>query len=153
MDTRIPELLDYYFNLSANLYNQGARRFMFVGVPPSDRSPYITGLGGNVSSQWSAWANEFNGQLASRITTFASNYSGVVTATYDYHRWMTLVLNSPTDYGFPNATCINNDGTSCVWWNNYHPGSALNDLLAARMQPAMNSLGFDGSDPVGGYFY
>lgn len=153
MDTRIPELLDSYFSLCANLHDQGARRFMFVGVPPSDRSPYIEGLGANVAAAWSAWANNFNGQLASRITTFASSYSGVVAATYDYHRWMTAVLDDPTAYGFPDASCINADGVSCIWWNNYHPGSKLNDLLAAQMVPAMNSLGFDGSEPVGGYFY
>ncbi|KAI0439838.1 hypothetical protein F4803DRAFT_529743 [Xylaria telfairii] len=153
MNTRIPQLLDYYFSLCENLYNQGARRFMFVGVPPSDRSPYIQGLGGSVSAQWSSWANNFNGQLAARIPQFTGSHAGSVAATYDYHRWMLLVLDSPNQWGFPDASCINGNGVSCIWWNNYHPGSRFNDLLAQRMLPAMNSLGFDGRAPTGGYFY
>lgn len=153
INTRVPALLDAYFSLCDQLYNQGARLFLFVGVPPSDRSPYITGLGTGTATAFSNWVNTFNGQLAQRIPQFTSSHPGAVGATYDYHRWMAALLDSPTDYGFPDATCINSDGVSCVWWNNYHPGAKLNDLLAQRMLPALNSLGFDSSQPVGGYFY
>ena len=54
---------------------------------------------------------------------------------------MSKVLNDPTAYGFPDATCINDDGTSCVWWNNYHPGMKYHSLQAADMKKYLGSLG------------
>ena len=151
--TRVPALLDAYFMLCDNLYQQGARRFMFVGVPPLDRSPLIQTESQEIQTEYRDYANDFNGQLAQRITQWAGENAGVVAATYDYHRWLSAVLDDPASLGFPDATCINSDGQSCIWANNYHVGSRLNDALAQRMLPAMNSLGFDGSAPVGGYFY
>jgi phospholipase/lecithinase/hemolysin len=54
---------------------------------------------------------------------------------------MTKILNNPQTYGFPNATCINDDGTSCLWWNNYHPGQKYHKLQAADMKQHLQALG------------
>lgn len=126
---------------------------MFVGVPPTDRSPLIMTLDQTKRTQLRDNINEFNRQLDGRIQQFTRENEGAVAATYDYHRWFSGVLDSPASLGFPDATCINGDGQSCIWWNNYHVSSKVNDALAKRMQAAMDSLGFDGSAPTGGYFY
>lgn len=47
---------------------------------------------------------------------------------------MTGILNEPHKYGYPNNTCIDDDGTSCVWWNNYHPGLKYHALQAKDMK-------------------
>lgn len=54
---------------------------------------------------------------------------------------MTKVLDSPKEYGFPNATCINNDGSTCIWWNNYHPTSKYHQLQARDMKKHLKPLG------------
>lgn len=54
---------------------------------------------------------------------------------------MTKVLDSPQEYGFPNATCINDDGSSCIWWNNYHPTSKYHRLQAKDMKEHLKPLG------------
>jgi hypothetical protein len=28
------------------------------------------------------------------------------------------------------ATCFNNDGHTCLWWNNYHPGVKIQNAVA-----------------------
>lgn len=67
---RIPELLDSYFALTQQLYDTGARKFLFIGVPPFDRNP---GLAGTDTTNLANWINEFNGQLGlSRVQAFAS---------------------------------------------------------------------------------
>lgn len=53
---------------------------------------------------------------------------------YDSWSFMTKVLNNPHHYGYPNNTCIDADGTTCVWWNNYHPGLKYHGLQADDMQ-------------------
>ena len=153
INVRVPALLDAYFGLCERLYNAGARRFMFVSVPPTDRSPYIASLGADKQAVYSDWVNTFNGQLGQRIPQFTASHDGAVAATYDYHQWMQVVLDDAPASGFPDGSCVNGDGVSCIWYNDYHVGSRFNQLLAERMLPAMNSLGFDGSQPVGGYFW
>ena len=65
----------------------------------------------------------------------------VTTVLYDSWSFMTKILDDPTAYGFPNATCIDDDGTSCIWWNNYHPGMKYHLLQAEDMKPKLTKLG------------
>lgn len=54
---------------------------------------------------------------------------------------MTEILDDPRRFGYLNATCINDDGVSCVWWNNYHPGWRYHELQAADMKKFLEPLG------------
>lgn len=65
----------------------------------------------------------------------------VTTVLYDSSAFMNKVLNSPAEYGFPDATCIDDDGESCVWWNDYHPGQKYHRLQAEDMKGVLGSLG------------
>lgn len=38
-------------------------------------------------------------------------------------------LGDPQAYGAPDTTCTNEDGLSCLWWNDYHPGIQIHRLL------------------------
>lgn len=60
---------------------------------------------------------------------------------YDANTFMGKVLDNPKEYGFPHDSCIDADGTSCVWWNNYHPGTKYHQLQAADMKSHLSSLG------------
>lgn len=65
----------------------------------------------------------------------------VTIVLYDSYAFMTKVLDSPSKHGFPDATCINGDGTSCVWYNDYHPGQKFHQLQAEDMKSHLGSLG------------
>ncbi|KAK4613597.1 Acetylesterase [Fulvia fulva] len=154
--TRIDDLLNAYFQTVDNMYNQGARRFMFVGVPPMERSPFVQGnYDPTTQQQWGNLCNIFNGNLAQRVKLWQASRPESYAAIYDFHRYATLVLHNPTAYGFLNAECIDTGGQACIWWNDYHVGSRFHDLLAQRMLPAMNSLEFNSWAPTAGvgYFY
>jgi phospholipase/lecithinase/hemolysin len=48
-------------------------------------------------------------------------------------------LDNPTAYGAPNAVCYNSNGVSCLWWNDYHPGQAIQDLVAQSISGLIKS--------------
>jgi len=73
----------------------------------------------------------YNKLLAAGVASFASSNSGVTTWVYDTSTPFNTALNNPSAYGASSATCYNSDGTSCLWWNNYHPGQAIHKLVAA----------------------
>lgn len=54
---------------------------------------------------------------------------------------MTKVLDDPASYGFTDASCVNEDGETCLWWDHYHPGKKYHKLQAADMKDQMHSLG------------
>ncbi|GIK06922.1 hypothetical protein Aspvir_002575 [Aspergillus viridinutans] len=65
----------------------------------------------------------YNQQLAAMVERFKSSNAGVTAVLYDSWSFMTKALDNPTEYGFPDATCINKDGSSRVCWNDYYPGT------------------------------
>jgi phospholipase/lecithinase/hemolysin len=43
------------------------------------------------------------------------------------------VLDDPEAYGAPDATCYNGNGVSCLWWNDFHPGQTIHNVLASAV--------------------
>lgn len=80
----------------------------------------------------------YNAQLASRLATFKSSHSGVTAQLFDTTATFTTVLDNPTAYGAPDATCVNGDGTSCIWADTYHPGLVVHELLAEALVAAVD---------------
>jgi len=44
-------------------------------------------------------------------------------------------VDNPTAFGANStgATCFDSDGSTCLWWNNYHPGLAIQKLVGAAV--------------------
>ncbi|CAG8140103.1 unnamed protein product [Penicillium salamii] len=137
----VPTLMAQYKALIEKIYANGGRKFFFLNVPPTSRAPLFLGQGTDVVNAHAAWVTSYNSGLKEMISSFKSNHSGTTTVLYDTWSFMTKVLDNPQSYGFPNATCINDDGTSCVWWNDYHPGQKYHKLQAADMKPHLQTLG------------
>ena len=49
------------------------------------------------------------------------------------------ILDDPKSHGAPNATCYNDDGYSCLWWNNFHPGLAIQSAVGQAVYEALNT--------------
>lgn len=87
----------------------------------------------------------YNSLLASKLATFKSQNSGttawIVNTSVPFYQ----AINNPTAYGAPDATCYNSDGTSCLWFNNYHPGVAIQQLVAEAVAAAVGFPWFKSS--------
>ncbi|KAJ5184869.1 Lipase GDSL [Penicillium cf. griseofulvum] len=137
----VPKIMAQYKAQAEKLYADGGRKFIFLNVPSVSRSPMIIDQGEAVAANHAKWLAAFNAALKTMVNEFIADNSGTTTVLYDSFTFMTKVLDAPAQYGFTDATCVNDDGTTCVWWDNYHPGHAYHKLQAADMKEHMHSLG------------
>ncbi|KAG9224196.1 hypothetical protein CCMSSC00406_0004695 [Pleurotus cornucopiae] len=100
--------------LTVSQYDSGARNFLFVNVPPIDRSPLMLAQAASAQSAEKTVIQGFNTKLAAKIAAFKANHTGVETYTWDSSATFTRILNSPTTYGFRDATTFG-DGTDIFW--------------------------------------
>ncbi|KAJ6131395.1 hypothetical protein N7523_001855 [Penicillium sp. IBT 18751x] len=137
----VPKLMTQYESLLEQVYGDGGRKFLFLNAPPTSRSPFILASGAQASEAHAAWVTAYNDGLYTMVKQFKRKHDDVETVLYDAWSFMTHVLDNPREYGYPNSTCIDDDGTSCIWWNNYHPGSKYHSLQAANMKPHLKRFG------------
>ena len=78
----------------------------------------------------------YNEALAARLAAFKAANAGITATLIDTAAPFNTALDAPTVYGAPNATCYNADGVSCLWFNDYHPGVAINKLVAEAVATA-----------------
>jgi phospholipase/lecithinase/hemolysin len=79
---------------------------------------------------------KYNDAIAARLATFEAANAGVTAKIVDTALPFNTAIENPTKYGAPNATCYNSDGVSCLWFNDYHPGVAVNKLVAEAVASA-----------------
>ncbi|KAJ5487659.1 hypothetical protein N7530_001959 [Penicillium desertorum] len=137
----IPKIMAQYKAQAEKIYASGGRKFVFLNVPPTSRSPQIASEGTTAAAGHAKWLASFNAALKTMVDEFIADNSGTTTVLYDTFAFMSKVLDAPTTYGFTDASCVNDDGATCVWWNSYHPGHAYHKLQAADMKERMHSLG------------
>jgi len=131
------KLINAYFALVQKLYNSGARNFLFINVPPIDRSPLMLAQSASAQAQEKSVIADFNSQLSAAISKFGASNSGVHTWLWDSNAAFTTVLNSPRTYGFVDATSYGNTGD--FWGNNYHPSSAAHQIWAQEIGQVLGS--------------
>lgn len=81
----------------------------------------------------------YNEALQSNFATFQSAYSGVAGQVFNTSAAFWAVLDDPAAYGTAAdfATCADTDGTSCAWYDDYHPGQAIQKLVAEGLVDAL----------------
>lgn len=114
-------LLNAYFALIEKLFNTGARNFLFINVPPVDRSPMMVAQGTSATSLEKSVIAGFNSKLAARVSNLTSTHSGVKTWLWDSNARFSQILDNPTAFGFIDNSSYGNTGD--FWGNNYHPSS------------------------------
>lgn len=125
------QIIDKYFEQVQLLYNAGARKFVFLSVPPIERAP----ANFLAADAWSLNAIKeavlhYNALLTAGRNAFVAANPGVFAPVIDVLPGFNVVLDNPTAYGAANSTCYNADGVSCLWWNDYHPGLVLQNGAA-----------------------
>ncbi|KAJ3826099.1 hypothetical protein F5880DRAFT_1457675, partial [Lentinula raphanica] len=87
----------------------GARNFLFLNVPPTDRSPLMLAQSTEAQEMLKANILDFNSQLAEFIDEFKASNSGVTTFLWDANAAFTTILDDPTAYGFIDAVSYGTD--------------------------------------------
>ncbi|KAH6616066.1 carbohydrate esterase family 16 protein [Chaetomium sp. MPI-SDFR-AT-0129] len=133
----VEEIMDSYFGRLQVLYEAGGRNFVLLSVPPIQRTPSVLNNSDEAAQQQEAAAiDTYNAALAARLEEFTTANSGVTAKIVDTAVPFNTALDDPTAYGAPDNTCFNADGESCLWFNDYHPGVEINNLVAAAVAEA-----------------
>ncbi|KAK7472013.1 hypothetical protein VKT23_000120 [Stygiomarasmius scandens] len=128
---------DTLLNAEFALYDVGARNFLFINVPPTDRSPLMTA--GNSASSLATLKSiidGFNSRLETKAEQFESNNTGVQTFLWDSNAAFGEILDNPTAFGFRDATTYGS-GDGIFWGNNYHPSSAAHKFFGQDVADAL----------------
>ncbi|KAI0785774.1 hypothetical protein C8Q75DRAFT_722141 [Abortiporus biennis] len=121
-------LLNAYFALVQKLVR---RNFLFVNVPPIDRSPLMLAQDASAQALEKTVIAGFNTKLAAKISSFKANNTGVSTWLFDSNAAFTAVLDNPQANGFVDATSYGNTGD--FWGNNYHPSAAAQTIFGQEI--------------------
>ncbi|KAI0023033.1 hypothetical protein F4780DRAFT_731130 [Xylariomycetidae sp. FL0641] len=127
----VEAVLDVYFTLLQELYADGIRRFLLLTVPPFNHAPAF--LDSDVTQLKSDIA-AYNAGIASRLDAFAGEHGDLALAhVFDTAPSFEAALADPAAYGAADATCTSGDGKSCLWTDTYHPGTAIQRLVAEAL--------------------
>ncbi|KAL4880344.1 hypothetical protein BJY04DRAFT_80403 [Aspergillus karnatakaensis] len=125
------EILDQLFEQIEIVYVAGARNFALLTVPPTHRSPYIT-QGSNPEytiEQLSSAIGTWNSRLTEKAADLSVAHPDADIRVIDTHP----AFNDLLDADPVAANCWNGDGITCLWFNDYHPGLAIQDAVAAAV--------------------
>ncbi|VUC23975.1 unnamed protein product [Clonostachys rosea] len=85
------------------LYEASFQNFLFLNIPPRDRSPSYIGKDEQqqAAKNQARWWNE---RLSIRVPEFAKSHPSAKVMMYDTNTFFTKVLDEPEKYGFLNTT-------------------------------------------------
>ncbi|TGO28092.1 hypothetical protein BPAE_0032g00350 [Botrytis paeoniae] len=141
----ITAIFDSYFAQVQRVYDAGGRNFLFLNCPPVDKSPMMLAYGDSVTTSEATVISAYNTELSARVSAFETANSGTTTYVFDTQVPFNTALSAPATYGATNATCFDADGTTCLWWNNLHPGQAIQKLVAEGVAEQLSGSFFQGS--------
>jgi phospholipase/lecithinase/hemolysin len=133
------------FESAKQLYNHGARKFLYMNVPPLSRTPvgihsfdsadFSAGSGPSI---YSTAVKDWNQNLTAAVDIFRSQHNDVRVEIYDSYSLFNSVLDDPTAYDFDDPTSIcTGEHSRCVWFDHFHPGSTFYKVLAANLSTSL----------------
>ncbi|KAK7529706.1 hypothetical protein IWX49DRAFT_595537 [Phyllosticta citricarpa] len=128
------EVLKQKFEQVDLLYKEGVRNFAFFTLPPLQYTPAMRAQSDDLLGRglMHAILSEYNKLLARRVARYhaETHKLGVKSVLVDVRPAFRIPLQNPAGFGAVDDSCFNWDGWSCLWANDYHPGQAINDLMA-----------------------
>ncbi|KAL5327664.1 hypothetical protein ACEPPN_005365 [Leptodophora sp. 'Broadleaf-Isolate-01'] len=126
------EIVDLYMQQVEKLYIAGARNVVFLTVPPIELTPLVVKQGNATQvaeGKAVVWYNEL---LEAAVEKWRMGKVGgeVETWVVDTAPAFNEAVQNPKRFGAKDATCWNADGVSCLWFNDYHPGQAIQKLVS-----------------------
>ncbi|KAF8163693.1 SGNH hydrolase-type esterase domain-containing protein [Crassisporium funariophilum] len=138
------------------LFNNGARNFLFLTVPPTDRAPLFLQQGPAVVARLRPLIANYNQQLRTTAQKFQASHRGVQTAVFDSQPVFNTLLDNAKALGFSNTTgfcAAYQNGTpqistqtlpcepvsSYFWLNSLHPLFTVHDTLARAISTMLST--------------
>jgi hypothetical protein len=78
-DTFTPQLIARLTSLGQQIYSAGGRKFLFLNVPPTSRSPMFLNQGQATVEQHAAYLAVYNKNLEAMVDGFKANHTDVST--------------------------------------------------------------------------
>ncbi|KAM0153470.1 hypothetical protein ACHAQE_007658 [Botrytis cinerea] len=136
------EIFDTYWKQLDIMYYYGGRNFALLTVPPTNKTPRVLGYNSTAQAAYASSIAAWNTLVKNTAAEFQSERSGTTVKVIDTSVPFNTALSNPTAYGSPNAVCYNTNGVSCLWWNSFHPGQAVQKLVAAAFAGAYSGTFF-----------
>jgi len=122
------------FSVQEELYDSGARNFLFIDVPPIHRSPAVP-----KHREDSTAFDNFNSGLNEAASTFATKHPEITVMLFSASATFNSFLDNPEDYGFRDRDCRRAGGR--IWVDSLHPTSAVHDCVAKDLTEFLGSVG------------
>ena len=87
-----------------SLIEHGARQFVFLTVPPTNRAPLLIDQGPQVVSSITAALADYNKQLVANVKSLPLRHRGVTASIFDTRPIFNTLLDNADTFGFVNAT-------------------------------------------------
>ncbi|EJD34299.1 hypothetical protein AURDEDRAFT_176660 [Auricularia subglabra TFB-10046 SS5] len=133
------KILDSYFRNVQRLVDLGARNFLIINAPPTDRSPQLLEDTKPNQEKYRAGVKDLNAKLATRVSSFKASHSQVSLRMLDVHTLLTNILDAPQLYGFVDSTTYNETRSDVVWCGKYHVSPGVHNYISRGVQLALDS--------------
>ncbi|PVH88164.1 carbohydrate esterase family 16 protein [Cadophora sp. DSE1049] len=131
-------IIDVYLQQVEKLYVGGARNLVMLTVPPIELTPLVAKQGNATQVAEGKAVVRYNELLKGAVEKWkAAKTDQVKTWVVDTAPAFNAAVRDPKTYGAKDASCYNADGVSCLWFNDYHPGQAIQKLVGAAVQVAV----------------
>ena len=95
--------MDSYFDTVERAYTAGLRgAYLFLNVPPEDRSPNDLGTSRQAAAAESIVG--YNSALAASVADFSASHPDLHVSSFDAHAWFGNALDNYEELGFKNVT-------------------------------------------------
>ncbi|KZT23977.1 carbohydrate esterase family 16 protein [Neolentinus lepideus HHB14362 ss-1] len=155
-------LMNRLFGQVESLYDAGARSFLFLTVPPTNRAPLFLEQGVNTTIAVQSAIADYNAQLTSYVRQFQASHADLGQVTvFDTQPVFNTLLDAAETFGFVNSTgycAAYANGTpgrttqveGCApvstyfWLNTLHPVFTVHDILAKAISSALSTNTYTG---------
>jgi len=131
--------LDILFKSQELLYNAGARNFLFIDVPPIDRSPAVLRFRDLTDNSIMPRYNDWNIALRSSSISFASGHVDATVLLFSSHATFSRVLDNPVGHDFHEADAARKGGKG-IWMDHLHPTSKMHEVVAKDLAAFLESV-------------
>ncbi|KAF4883068.1 Acetylesterase [Colletotrichum fructicola] len=138
-----PKVSARYFEQTQRLYDAGARNFVFLTCAPQQLTPLMIEKGSESNAKVAAAVKLYNEILEKNFQKFKIAHPDAQAWLVRPSKSYETAIANPQEYGAPDAICTNEDGVSCLWWNNYHPGIQIHHLLGADVATTVGTPWFN----------
>ncbi|TBU50290.1 hypothetical protein BD309DRAFT_849788 [Dichomitus squalens] len=150
-------LMKRLFSQVEILYQDGARSFLFLTVPPTNRAPLLIEQGPQAVGKITAALADYNAQLAANVRAFNQTHKDLdQVLVFDTRPIFNILLNNAETFGFVNSTGFCDayqNGTpepttqtppcapvsSYFWLNTLHPLFTVHNILAHALSTALSA--------------